>query len=323
MKKNKILFVGDFESNTGPAIINKNIKKYMGDKAIYTCAKKKISRVLELILKTLRVEKICFCSLSKLDKFGVKLAKVLGKKTIYLMHGYSKYEQEIKNNINEKKIETEKFIISNVDKILCVSKKFKNFMQKELNEYEFDYVYNGIEWNMKKKECIKNKYQIISSGGGEKQKHNLQICEAIKKINNKEIKYIIVGKRCDDINKILEYDFVEYYETMEQEKYLEMVAKSSLYIQNSLFETFGMAIIEALELKCNVLISANVGVVDLINSIESNDLIFNNDDINEISEKIKENLKNGNNKRIVESIDKDSTSVKNRVNELYYKIMKV
>lgn len=321
MKKNKILFVGDFRSNTGPAIINKNIKESLGNKAMYTYAKGKVLRLIELFLKTLISDKICFCSLSKMNIYGIKLAKKMNKKTFYIMHGYSRYEQKIKGNIDEERIKIEEYVISSVDKIFCVSKKFKEFMERQRKDYKFDYVYNGVKWTNFDRCIEKKKYQIISSGGGIIQKHNLQVCEAIKQINDKRIKYIIVGPKGDDIDKILKYNFVEFFETMEQSEYLRLVSQSSLYIQNSIFETFGMAIMEALNLKCDILVSANIGAIDLMNNINSNDLIFNNNDINEISEKIKNILEKGNNEKIMNSIDKELTSVNFRANELFNKII--
>ena len=80
--------------------------------------------------------------------------------------------------------------------------------------------------------------------------------------------------------------------------------KSNLYIQNSEFETFGLATMEALICGCNLLISQNVGAKAIINGLEANDLINDVDNIKEISNKIMHNLFNSNNNRLINSIKK-------------------
>ena len=97
------------------------------------------------------------------------------------------------------------------------------------------------------------------------------------------------------------------------------MSESSLYIQNSLFETFGLAIAEALNCGCKLLISKNVGIIDVLNNINSNEIINNPNDIKEITKKILTiNNKNYNTKI---TIDKKINDIDNRAKELYSKVI--
>lgn len=319
----KLFLVGDFYSNTGPANVNKNIKKSLEKKAIYSNCKNHFSRIVEMIFKILISENILFCSFSKIDIYGIKICKLLKKNTFYLMHGYVKYEQQINNNYNQNKIKIENYILNNVDKVFCVSKKFMNYMNKLNYNTTFDFVYNGIEFkensNLKNK---KNEYQIISTGGGVPRKNNLIICEAIKKINEtskKKLKYIVIGNACGKQDQFLKYDFVEYYEYLPHDECLKKMSESSLYIQNSLFETFGLAIAEALNCGCKLLISKNVGIIDVLNNINSNEIINNPNDIEEISKKIL--IVSDQKYETKITIDKKINNIDNRAKELYSKII--
>jgi len=321
----KVFFVGDFFSNTGPAIANKALLKGLKyENIIFSKAKNKLTRVLELLYKTLFSDCICFCSYSKLNFLGLKIARIFNKKTFYIMHGYKTYEYKInKNFISAEEIKRinyeEKKLIKSVDKVFCVSKRFMEFMKKAEPDCKnkFDYNFNPVELE-KIKNIINNKSkknnQIVSIGGGMKQKNNLNVCKAIDKLNKEkklDLKYVVIGLPYTDKNKILSYDFVTYYDTVSHEKVLEILSESYLYIQNSIFETFGLSVIEALACNCNLLISDKVGALDIFETITSEDIIYDANNIDEISKKIEKILLKGNFYRLQKGL---------RWNEIDYRI---
>ncbi len=62
--------------------------------------------------------------------------------------------------------------------------------------------------------------------------------------------------------------------------------QSDLYIQNSSFETFGLAVCEAIACNCKILLSKHIGALSIIKNLDEDMIINDNTDINEISEKI-------------------------------------
>lgn len=335
----KFFFVGDLKNNTGPAMANKAIRKgLLGNKSVvFSDANNKLTRALEIVVKILFSDGVCFCSFSKATIFGIRIAKLFNKKTFYLMHGYSTLENRINNeNITEKQLmkinKCEKYIFRNVDHIFCVSEAFMNYMKDAEPEFKekFDYNYNGLDLNKIKNSTVKysaNKKQgqIVSIGGGMKQKNNLAVCAAIDKLNkekNMGLKYIVIGLPYTDKEKICSYDFVTYYDELPHEKVLGILAESYLYVQNSSFETFGLALIEALFSNCNLLVSRRVGAIGVIKTITDTDLIFNQDNIEEISSKIEKIINIGNARRLMRGVLEDEIGLERASESLLNKILK-
>lgn len=331
MKKGKkkisfrTFFVGDFLTSTGPAIVNANIKKSVGNRGLYSNAKNNLFRVFECFFKTLVSDCVFFCSFSKLDIIGIKFAKFFNKPTFYLMHGRISKENML-NGISNLKIEKEeKYLLDNINYIFCVSKQLYEEISLEGFKEKADYIFNGIDY---KKIIInsnvkKDKNIIMSTGGLMPRKNNIIICEAIKKINknyNKNIKYLILGEDYGNLELIKKYNFVKFYSSMKQEECLKYMKKSFLYIQNSCYETFGLAAIEALVNDCNLLISKNIGSKDIIKTINNDDIIFDINDVNEIANKILKVFEKPNCLRLQEGLDKIETSIEHRGKELLEKI---
>lgn len=332
----KVFFVGDFKKNTGPGIANSAIRKgLLNYNMMYSDANNKISRVFEMIIKTIRADCVCFCSPSKANIIGLRIAKFFNKKSFYVMHGYLTLESKINNeSICQKEIEKinyfERYIFKNVERVYCVSEAFMNYMKDIEPEFKekFDYNYNGLDLDKIKNSTEKysenkKKEQIVSIGGGMKQKNNLAVCKAIDMLNkekNMNLKYIVIGLPYTDKKEICSYDFVTYYDELPHEKVLEILAESYLYVQNSTFETFGLALIEALFSKCNLLVSNTVGAIGVIKTIKNDDLILDQTNVEEIASKIKNIISFGNADRLYDGVLTDTIEFENAAKSLIDKM---
>lgn len=287
----KYYWVGDIINNSGPAIVNKSYYKYLNNEFQFCKTNNKILRTLHFLFFSLNKKIILISCYSKLNYLIAYIAKKTGKIIIYLMHGYRKDEVKYENNSNkDEEIKYEYKLLNISDKIICVSKLSCNYMKKQLPEFseKITYINNSIEYKKSQKRN-KNKsdiFTIISVGGGMKIKNNLNVCKAIEKIKNFKIKFIVIGKSAEEGDTIKKYSFVEYYEKLPHEEVLKKMNKADLYIQNSDMETFGLAILESIKCGCDVLISKNIGVIDIIENINDENIIHNNKSIKEISEKI-------------------------------------
>ena len=328
----KIFFAGDFIGETGPGVANRILRSgFKGRNDIwYSDSQGKILRVLEMITKIAFSENICFCSFSKINEIGIKIAKLLKKKTFYIMHGYVKYENRI-NCIENNNYVLEEYILRNINKVFCVSQKFMDFMKEAEPEYKekFDFNYNAIDHSIISEivhmnQAVKSKNRIVSVGGGMRRKNNLSICRAIDILNREKalnLEYIVIGQPHNDKEEICRYSFVTYYDLLPRHKVLEIFASSYLYIQNSSFETFGLAVIEAFAAGCNLLVSDNVGALSLFNTRNDNDVIFDTNDIDEIATKLYNILLNSNAERLRSGFDINQLDPKVCASSLMTKIM--
>lgn len=309
-----IYYMGDFCTNSGPAIVNKNYYNYMKEKSYICKTNSKIVRLLHFLYYIRKCNVLLISGLSRFHLVSAKEAKKMKKKVVYLMHGYCKLEYTISNVPMEERFlqHTEEQLLNVVDKVICVSEKFCQLMKKNRMDIskKFDFVNNGIErisnLQYKKNKENNKKKIIVSVGGGVKIKNNLNVCKAIKRIDNEKIDFIVIGQLGQDGEKIKQYNFVKYYESLSHAEVLKKMSIANLYIQNSYFETFGLSVIEAISMNCKILVSKNVGALSIIDDINENMIIQDNEDIIEIQEKIERNLKDESKIIYINNIEKYS-----------------
>ena len=304
----KLLIVGDFEGNTGPASVNKTIRGL--DASIQsTTQTNKIIRIVEMVYKIKKSDYIIFSGLSKLNLIGLKVARVFGKKSAYLMHGYTQLEAKLEGKENLNGGELEKKLLYTSTNIICVSKMFMEYMKKIFKDidYKFSYVMNPVNTEaFKKLDYIKKDNNLIMSvGGGKRNKRILKVCEAIEMLNstkNTEYRLLVVGGNGIDTEKIKSYIFVEYIEKIEYSRMSEYYSKAGIYIQNSEFETFGLAAIEALMCDCSLVISKNIGCKDILGEKINSYIIEDIDSVSEIASRIEYVMDNENNSYLKEKM---------------------
>ena len=243
------------------------------------------------------------------------------------MHGCMALEYKINNNTtNNKGLKNEKILLDRSDLILCVSNTYKAIICENFPQYhaKLDVLMNGIDWNTLEsisQEQLKNENQIILMGGGRQTKRNLYVCRAIQNINQKyhtNYKVTVYGYFLDydDSQLIAQIPCVNFHEVIPHQEILKQLKISRLFIQNSDLESFSLGVVEALCCGCDILISKNVGAKDIIQNIQSNDIINNPTDIEELEYKILKVLKNSNNQRLLSSIDRTTTSTEFAANRL-------
>lgn len=325
----KIFFIGDYKINSGPSNVNKHLKKYLPKNTLYISNNSKVARLIEILIKVTLCDKIVFSGLSKQNIIGIKWSKILRKKTFYIMHGSVSYENEINGLSNKKHEQLERLNLDIVDCIICVSETFMNWMKDRYPSYKnkLTYINNGVDWDLMNLEHNKVETRdnrvIMTSGGGMPRKNIISICKAIEKINkdtNINYKLIVVGDDGKDTEKIKEYSFVEYKGKVNKEEYINYLKQANIFIQNSIFETFGLAPIEALMCGCNLLMAKNIGAIGIFKTINKDDLILDCFDYEEICEKIIRLSNDGNNNKLITDLDKDCTSFKYQTMKLVDKI---
>ena len=329
----KLFLLGDFGSNNGPSNANKEIQNALKLNFEVKCshASNKISRVFEMISGIMWADMLIICSESKLNYLAIKFSRRKKTQIIYIMHGYSIYEEIINNPLISKaemeaKEKYVQYIFRYSDKVVCVSKNFMEFMIQNQPQYKrkFEYIYNVVDIDIlksfsRKIRIIKNKRTILSTGGGIKRKNNIKVAEAIQNLLP-EITYTIVGDMSEDGEKIKDMSNIKWIDYMEREDLFRLMSETEIYIQNSLFETFGLAVTEALFAGCSLLISEHVGCKDLFTTLSEDDVIYNVNDKNEIRDKILKVMKFPNNERLMKGFKIEEISIYNQA-EKFKKIM--
>ncbi len=331
LKEERYMIVGDSTSRTGPANATAALLNKMPGNTLYLKGKEKAARAWEILCKLPKVDAVVFSGHSRQNILGMKLAQIFGKPSVYIMHGAVEYENRINLVPNEKMASDERKMMELTDKILAVSRTFEDWLKENYPEHKhkISHLTNGIERskiyvNPETASGLYNsvkpgeEIRIISVGGGMPRKRIRVICRAVDILVNRgmDVSLTVAGAPGLDSKEIDKWDFVNDPGLVTGEKMQKLYRSSRIFIQNSVFETFGLAPLEALYEGCDILISDKCGVKEVLGELSEGDLIRNPEDTEEIAEKIEGLINKGNNRRIREGIDFEGNSWEKRAEEL-------
>ena len=321
----RIFVVGDHKTGTGPANVTKEYIRCLPKGTLYQKRTSKLGRLPELYFNILRSDIVFFSGYSKQNVIGMRFARKLHKPTAYLVHGAITHENKINGAENEMMSAVEEETLLLADSLLAVSEKFAGWLKTQYPQYsdKIDYVTNGIDERTVNTDVKGDKKKILSIGGGMPRKMIIHICEAIEIINRESespVTLYVIGKEGNDTDAINAYDNVNNLGLVSADKKEELFKECGIFIQNSCFETFGLAPVEALCAGMSVLCSKVCGVLDLFKSADAYDIIDDYSSAEEIAEKIKYQMENPNRDKLLSDIDFSSMSWEARTKELIIKL---
>lgn len=313
----KYLFVGGTDGNTGPSNVNKGIVANLTSNFYVADSKNKVAKYWSALINTFRCEVVVVSGMSKVGVYAIKLAKLLNKATIYIMHGCYEIETELNEAVvDTNSIQMEQYILHNVTLLLPVSERYSQLIQER---YPFckgktAFLHNGVERvKLNYNQICRKKGRIIAVGGDRKLKNNISIANAVAKLDSSK-KLVVYGHlyHPDDLPK---GDNIEFKGLVPQEQLYEEMQKSELYVLNSVYEPFALSVYDALLCGCSILVTNVAGALELLNVTE-HDVIYDPMNENEIAEKIDYLLQHPNNERLMENLDFDKISYKAEVERL-------
>lgn len=329
----RIFLAGDYRTGTGPANVTKNYLECLPKDTLYLKAQSKLFRVPEILIKTMLADVVLYSGYSRQNLLGLKWARILKKPSAYLMHGCVEHENAINGVPNAEMNRVERTTMALADRTFAVSEWFAGWLRDNYPEYKdkIDAAVNGVDFTLLREtensDDKRNPRQILSIGGGMPRKKIKYLCEAVQLLNSKAsdepVRLIVIGDRGLDTKEIDGYPFVENKGLISFEETKALLHSSALFIQNSCFETFGLAPLEALLCGASILLSKQVGALELFPGIQETDVIQNYADTEEIAVKIDYLLQHANAKRLINEIDKESTSWEARTCQLVKKLEQI
>jgi len=231
-----------------------------------------------------------------------------------------------------------KFFLTNVDHFIAVSKTTKNQLISLLGNRNITVVENGIDIKDFKKikkyseNELKKKYNIDSEfiftvGHFENRKNFLNLILSMKNINNRKIKLIIAGNASskEEIrlkeklqNTIYENKLnyrVMLLSNLGDEEIKSLYSMSKLFVFPSVYEGFGIPILEAMAFNKKMVLSNIEPFREIIKYDKR--YFFDPENIKDISKKIKMNLNNTNIKRNKYSLSLKSYKYKILASKIY------
>ncbi|MBO4905024.1 MAG: glycosyltransferase family 4 protein [Lachnospiraceae bacterium] len=327
----RIFLAGDHVTGTGPANVTQYYIKNLPKGTLYQKRRSKPARAVEILIDTVRADVVVYSGYSKQNILGLKLAKTLKKPSAYIMHGCVEYENSINLEPDEEMNKVERRTLELADLVIAVSRTFCEWLKEYYPEHagKFDYVTNGIDTDLMHnavKRSERRRHMILSVGGGMPRKKIRYICEAVYKLRagyDPDMFLCVIGAKGADSDKIAEYDFVDDRGIVSFEEGLRLFDEAAVFVQNSCFETFGLAPIEALMRGCPILCSKHVGALELIKDLHDEDVINDHEDAGEIASKIRNVIEDSNAARLSSDLEWESNSWKSRSKALTSKLSKL
>src|SRR5699024_6113076 len=162
-----------------------------------------------------------------------------------------------------------------------------------------------------RRQVEKTPFTVAVAGGNRCIKNNLEVYQAVKLLHDQGIPchLFIFGRECPGNDILEENEWCTDYGHLEKEPYYEKLDIISCFVINSEVESFGLAVADALNCHCSLLMTQNVGAKSIMKT-EACDIIENPHDVRRLAEKIKYIWENPNSERLCRSIDRDSCSEK-------------
>lgn len=316
----RILLVGEYRYNMGPANVNKKIIEHMtGDfsylKFQWPKGFDKILNVLELLFKVCLSQVIIVSVTSRIGHIAGILCHLLHKDLVFIMHGCAEYEYKINGYGSKNGRKRQKYLMDHATLILPVSNWYGEWLKDRYPNYKdrigswclgFDPV-----------ECEKNtrriKGFIMTAGGNDLRKNNYQLSDAVAGLNGKarlEIYGVVNPERPIKTNVN-----TTWMGLVPNDEFIRKLSSADIFVQNSTLESFDISLMEALYCGCNVLVSSNIGALDLV-EVESTDIIADVNDVDEIRTKIEYLLEHPNNERICAKINWEEISYARAITRL-------
>ena len=312
----RIFLAGDHYSGTGPANVTKYYIENLPAGTLYQKRRNKLARIPGILINTVRADVVVYSGYSKQNILGLKAAKILKKPSAYIMHGCVEYENGINLEPDEEMNRVERKTLELADRIFAVSERFCEWLKDHYPEYrdKFDHVSNGIDLSFIPDGLgsdERDPHMVFSIGGGMPRKMIRYICDAVAILREEydpELYLCVIGDKGADTDKIRSYGFVKDLGLVPMSETVKLFKKAALFVQNSCFETFGLAPLEALMCDCAMLCTKEAGALETIKSISAEDIIDRYDDPARIASKIKHLLENPNAERLRAGIDLESYS---------------
>lgn len=318
----KNFLLGFYHLANAPAIVNKKLLRHL-PRSRYRrqYSGSGLRRRLDCYTKIVFSKRIIISGIF-VSRSEVRLIKLLGKRFVYIMHGSARMETGHDHP-------TEQLILASAHRIVSVSAVHAAMIKNEYPQYAHKVVtwYNGVDWDEIDRikasinDADRDPNKIVLFGGGRFMKGNLAVCQAVQKLNETRglnLHVDVYGTYSDDdlSPQISHIPCVNYKPLIPAERINYELAKARLFVANSSFDTFNLALMDAIGLGCSVLFSQHVGAKDVIAAASERDIIRNVNDVDELMDKIEYVLSHPNNERLNASIDREATSWAVRADQL-------
>lgn len=296
-----ILFWGEASRPNGPGNVNRGYRAHLPKSFLRIQSKGKYPALAEGIGKLMVSRCLVVSGVSRQGCILAGMAKLLSKKTVYLMHGSAAREAEWYSCEGLK--QQEDFLMKKASLILCVSRTFRDWVREAYPRYgdKTQYLYPGVDIPAVAPRP-KVPGTVAAAGGDGGIKGNAVLARAVEAMDGAAKLTVFGGAEISHPGR-----HTTYAGRLPREVFWKELAQTQLFVLNSRFESFSLSTIEALLCGCSILVSEKAGVAELL-ALEEGDVIHDPMDEAELRRKIANLLENPNHDRLLASLDLERVS---------------
>jgi glycosyltransferase involved in cell wall biosynthesis len=226
------------------------------------------------------------------EVFNLPFLNISKKKIIFTVHDL-RYHNFQNNTIISFLYRVIFFLsLKNIEYVIVVSNTIKNQLKKIFPKKKIFVIYNAIGSLSKEYQQVKNQHlqklrlpkkYLLSVGHIENRKNYLNLLKAFKLFSHKNIDYslIIVGstyekKTKDVLNQFIKTNNlstqIQILSNINEQQKFELYKKAQLFVFPSLYEGFGIPILEAMRARCPFVLSS----IPVFKEITENRLFYFN-----------------------------------------------
>jgi glycosyltransferase involved in cell wall biosynthesis len=217
--------------------------------------------------------------------FVVRLLK--RKYFYYTAHGLALKEMQHGSKLKKYHLLVEYLTLKFSSRIIAVSHDLKELIIKHYNikPSKIDVIGNGVEeyfllekpcFNIYKNLGIDSKKIILTATGTQKIKGILPLTQSISYMERDDFVFVIAGPagNChNEIARFIDNRKIFYLGNLTRDELLSAYYYAYIYVQNSVYDTFGLAPLEAMATGTPIIISENVQMKYLLNCTSLSDYV--------------------------------------------------
>ncbi|NHN74930.1 glycosyltransferase family 4 protein [Vibrio fluvialis] len=270
----RILYIGDFHQASGPSYVDVALKSHFQESTEHSYKFWQIEKkvTLSFIREAVNADVIHVSGVSTLGFIAMLLGRMLDKLCTLTVHGSLTEESRYRSVSNWRR-----FLERRLIQCAHITFPVSSLLADKLGMKKECVIPNGID-NFKFSEKEKHPFDIVIIGGGRRQKRHPEVCNAIEYViqhSGLDIQVHLFGEKGEDSEALHHFSFVHDHGYRPKKDILRYLTTAKLFIQYSEFDSFSLAVAEAINCNCYIITSCNVGINEYVHPSESYQVVSN------------------------------------------------
>lgn len=309
------MLVGDVSDNAGPSNVHRELIAHWPaeEELLVPRWSNAVSKLISVVVASMRCDVLLTTGVGRLGAIAWEIARKRNVPVIVLVHGYLPYENEVnKLGYSPDFVQEWRKVLHDAD-IVATNSEFHAACLRTAEPDISDRVrwFNlGVErFTPREHASHGDGITVAVSGGTRPIKANEVVAQAVALLQEQghRVNLLVFG-RGYSANAKLEEDIRTCSGRMMGQVtlnvFLDILARTDVFVMNSRRESFGMSAIDALRGGASLLVSRNCGVTGIL-ALEEGDVVSDCEDAGEVARKILHLVSQPNSQRLYDALDFD------------------